>query len=179
MRKLNVCISLALCLLFALHLVMGSFMLLGIGHNGGRLLALAGVALLAVHLVLSGCSTGRTLRRLGWLRLVQYGRENRLFWLRRLSGLAIILLLVGHVGLFGTVVDGQYVLFDFTWPKALLQGAFLTALCLHIGTNIRPLFVSLGWSRIQERCRDCYVSLGIIYLFSILALSIYYAGWQV
>lgn len=179
MRKLNTCISLALCGLFTLHLVMGSFMLTGIGQNGGKYLALAGVVLLVAHVVLSGSSTGRTLRRLGRKGLFQYGRANGLFWLRRVSGLAIVVLLAGHIGLFGAVVDGQYILFDFTWPKALVQGAFLTALALHIGTNVRPLCVSLGWNRVQARCRDCYVSLGVMYVFSMLALGIYYVGWQV
>lgn len=178
MRKLNTYLSLALCLVFLLHLVMGSFMILGIGHNGGKLLAIAGACALVIHVALSAYSTGRTMTRLGLRHLLQYGWANRLFWLRRLSGLAILILLFGHIGLFGAVIDGQYVLFDFTWPKALLQGTFLTALCVHIATNMRPLFVSLGWSGIAGRCRDVYASLVVFYLFSIVALIIYYVGWQ-
>lgn len=179
MRKLNTYISLALCVVFLVHLVMGSFMVLGIGHNGGKYLALAGLILLAIHITCSVISTGRTCRRLGVRHLLLYGRQNALFWLRRCTGLLILLFLLGHIGLFGTVMDGQYVLFEFTWQKLVLQLLFMTALSIHILTNIRPLFVSLGWYHIAPRSQDVYIIVGVLYLFSVLAMAIYYVGWQV
>lgn len=179
MRKVNTYISLALCLIFLLHLVMGSFMVLGIGHNGGKILALAGLVLLVIHIGCSMISTGQTLRRLGWRNVTLYGWQNRLFWLRRGTGLLILVFLLGHIGLFGTVMDGHYVLFEFTWQKLVIQLLFMTALSVHILTNIRPLFVSLGWHHIAPRSQDVYIIVGVLYLFSILAMAIYYVGWQV
>ena len=49
MRKLNTILSVLLLVIFLLHGIMGSFMLLGIGSNAGKILAWVGVAVLAVH----------------------------------------------------------------------------------------------------------------------------------
>lgn len=44
MRKLNTILSVLLLVIFLLHGIMGSFMLLGIGSNAGKILAWVGVA---------------------------------------------------------------------------------------------------------------------------------------
>ena len=49
MRKLNTILSVLLLVIFLLHGIMGSFMLLGIGSNAGKILAWVGEAVHAVH----------------------------------------------------------------------------------------------------------------------------------
>lgn len=178
MRKLNTLLSAALIAILLIHVVFGSFMILGIGHNGAKILALIGAGLLILHILLSGVATTQTIRRMVSRHMPLYVRANRLFLLRRLSGLGIVIFLVFHIGMFGTMVDTHYVLYEFTTTKLLLQFGFMTSLFVHIGTNIRPLFVSLGWQQITNHCRDVYVVLGVLYMFTLTAISMYYGGWQ-
>lgn len=178
MGKLNSLLSAALIGILLLHVVFGSFMVLGIGHNGGKILALIGTGILVLHVLCSVASTGRTLRRLVQRHVPLYVRANRLFWLRRISGMFIIIFLLCHIGMFGTMDGTHYVLYEFTLTKWLLQFGFMTSLFLHMGTNMRPLLVSLGWTNITNHCRDVYVVLGVLYVFTMTAISIYYGGWQ-
>ena len=46
MRKLNTILSVLLIVVFLLHGVLGSFMLLGVGQTGGKMLAHIGMLLL-------------------------------------------------------------------------------------------------------------------------------------
>lgn len=62
MRKLNTILSVLLLVIFLLHGIMGSFMLLGIGSNAGKILAWVGVAVLAVHAGIGIILTVQTLR---------------------------------------------------------------------------------------------------------------------
>ena len=72
--------------------LMGSFMLLGISSGAGKFLAWIGVGILAAHTVLGLLLTAQTFRasRSGGKL---YGKQNALFWARRTSGLAILLML--------------------------------------------------------------------------------------
>ena len=53
MRKINTILSVLLLVIFMLHGLMGSFMLLGIGSSAGKILAWVGVAVLAAHTAMS------------------------------------------------------------------------------------------------------------------------------
>ena len=113
MRKLNTILSVLLLFICLLHGLMGSFMLLGISSGAGKFLAWIGVGILAAHTVLGLLLTAQTFRasRSGGKL---YGKQNALFWARRTSGLAILLMLFFHIGVFGRVQDGVYILFPFT-----------------------------------------------------------------
>ena len=105
MRKLNTILSVLLLFICLLHGLMGSFMLLGISSGAGKFLAWIGVGILAAHTVLGLLLTAQTFRasRSGGKL---YGKQNALFWARRTSGLAILLMLFFHIGVFGRVQDG-------------------------------------------------------------------------
>ena len=100
MRKLNTILSVLLLFICLLHGLMGSFMLLGISSGAGKFLAWIGVGILAAHTVLGLLLTAQTFRasRSGGKL---YGKQNALFWARRTSGLAILLMLFFHIGVFG------------------------------------------------------------------------------
>lgn len=176
-RKLNTMLSGLLILIFMVHGIMGGFLLLGIGSSAGKILAWIGVAVLAAHTgigVLLTVQSLRTAKRAGG----NYLRQNRIFWARRASGLAILLLLFFHIGLFGGIENGQYILFPFTTVKLIVQLLFVAALFVHILINIRPLLVSLGITSDQERRGDIYLLLSVLLLFIAGAVILYYIGWQ-
>ena len=127
MRKLNTILSVLLLFICLLHGLMGSFMLLGISSGAGKFLAWIGVGILAAHTVLGLLLTAQTFRasRSGGKL---YGKQNALFWARRTSGLAILLMLFFHIGVFGRVQDGVYILFPFTTVR-LLTPRYLCIFC--------------------------------------------------
>lgn len=177
MRKINTILSVLLLVIFMLHGLMGSFMLLGIGSSAGKILAWVGVAVLAAHTVIGVILTINTLKiskNVG----NSYLKQNAVFWARRASGLAILILMFFHIGLFGGVQDGIYILFPFTTVKLITQLLLVAALFIHLFINIRPLLVSLGIISYKERRGDIYLILSVLLLFSAGAVIIYYIGWH-
>ena len=142
MRKINTILSVLLLVIFMLHGLMGSFMLLGIGSSAGKILAWVGVAVLAAHTVIGVILTINTLK-ISKNAGNSYLKQNAVFWARRASGLAILILMFFHIGLFGGVQDGIYILFPFTTVKLITQLLLVAALFIHLFINIRPLLVSL------------------------------------
>lgn len=177
MRKVNTILSVLLLVIFLIHGVMGSYMLLGIGSSAGKILAYFGVLLLIAHTVIGSFLTIQTLRR-AKTKDEKYLKQNAVFWARRASGLAVLILLSFHIGLFGEVRNGAYILFPFTTVKLVMQLLLTAALFVHIFINVRPLLVSLGVIKYKERRSDIYLILSVILLFVTGAAVIYYIGWQ-
>lgn len=177
MRKINTILSVLLLVIFMLHGLMGSFMLLGIGSSAGKILAWVGVAVLAAHTVIGVILTINTLK-ISKNAGNSYLKQNAVSWARRASGLAILILMFFHIGLFGGVQDGIYILFPFTTVKLITQLLLVAALFIHLFINIRPLLVSLGIISYKERRGDIYLILSVLLLFSAGAVIIYYIGWH-
>ena len=177
MRKINTILSVLLLVIFMLHGLMGSFMLLGIGSSAGKILAWVGVAVLAAHTVIGVILTIKTLKIFKNAGN-SYLKQNAVFWARRASGLAILILMFFHIGLFGGVQDGIYILFPFTTVKLITQLLLVAALFIHLFINIRPLLISLGIISYKERRGDIYLILSVLLLFSAGAVIIYYIGWH-
>ena len=160
-----------------LHGLMGSFMLLGIGSSAGKILAWVGVAVLAAHTVIGVILTIKTLKIFKNAGN-SYLKQNAVFWARRASGLAILILMFFHIGLFGGVQDGMYILFPFTTVKLITQLLLVAALFIHLFINIRPLLISLGIISYKERRGDIYLILSVLLLFCTGTVIIYYIGWH-
>lgn len=108
-----------------------------------------------------------------------YSKQNALFWTRRVSGLAILILVFFHMGAFGSVEDGLYILTPFTTVKLLTQLLLIAALFVHIFVNVRPLLVSLGVIAYKERRGDLFLILSILLLFMAGSVVVYYIRWHV
>ena len=120
MRKWNTILSVLMLLIFMIHGIMGSFMLNGVGSSAGKLLAWIGVGILVVHTVIGVILTVQSLQTAKQSGKM-YLKQNAIFWARRASGLAILILLFFHIGLFGKVQNGTYILFPFTTVKMVTQ----------------------------------------------------------
>lgn len=95
-----------------IHGIMGSFMLNGVGSSAGKLLAWIGVGILVVHTVIGVILTVQSLQTAKQSGKM-YLKQNAIFWARRASGLAILILLFFHIGLFGKVQNGTYIFVPF------------------------------------------------------------------
>ena len=164
MRKWNTILSVLMLLIFMIHGIMGSFMLNGVGSSAGKLLAWIGVGILVVHTVIGVILTVQSLQTAKQSGKM-YLKQNVIFWARRASGMAILILLLFHIGLFGKVQNGTYILFPFTTVKMVTQLLFVAAIFVHIFINIRPLLVSLGIISYKERRSDIYLILSVLLLF--------------
>ena len=169
MRKWNTILSVLMLLIFMIHGIMGSFMLNGVGSSAGKLLAWIGVGILVVHTVIGVILTVQSL---------QTAKQSGKMYLKQNSGMAILILLLFHIGLFGKVQNGTYILFPFTTVKMVTQLLFVAAIFVHIFINIRPLLVSLGIISYKERRGDIYLILSVLLLFIAGAVIFYYIGWQ-
>ena len=177
MRKWNTILSVLMLLIFMIHGIMGSFMLNGVGSSAGKILAWIGVGILVVHTVMGTVLTVQSLRAAKQSGKM-YLKQNAIFWARRASGMAILLLLFFHIGLFGKVQNGTYILFPFTTVKMVTQLLFVAAIFIHVFINIRPLLVSLGIISYKERKGDIYLTLSVLLLFIAGSVIFYYIGWQ-
>jgi succinate dehydrogenase/fumarate reductase cytochrome b subunit len=173
MRKWNASLSALLIVIFMIHSVRGSFLMLGVGRTVGKTLAWTGCGLLVVHIIFGALLTARTLKS-GKTSGKWYFRQNAAFWARRISGLCILALAFFHFRLFGRATESGYVLFDFTTARLLVQLLFTAALFVHIFINIRPLLLSFGVLKYRERRIDCFLVLSAILLFCAGATMIYY-----
>ena len=177
MRKWNTILSVLMLLIFMIHGSMGSFMLNGVGSSTGKILAWIGVGILVVHTVMGTVLTVQSLRAAKQSGKM-YLKQNAIFWARRASGMAILILLFFHIGLFGKVQNGTYILFPFTMVKMVTQLLFVAAIFIHVFINIRPLLVSLGIISYKERRGDIYLILSVLLLFIAGSVIFYYIGWQ-
>ena len=176
MRKLNTILSVLLIVVFLLHGVLGSFMLLGVGQPGVKQPSHISMQLPFLTPGIGGRLTLQTLRtKQGFA----YSKQNALFWTRRASGLAILILVFFHMGAFGSVEDGLYILTPFTTVKLLTQLLLIAALFVHIFVNVRPMLVSLGVIAYKERRGDLFLKLSILLLFMAGSVVIYYIRWHI
>jgi succinate dehydrogenase/fumarate reductase cytochrome b subunit len=181
MRKGNAVVSVAILIMFLIHAVGGSFQLMGLMPGGSALMETLSwimVALVAVHMLIGIILTVKTVhisKRAG----VHYWKENIVFWIRRISGFALMLLVLLHFVLFVQTGEGIFRLNDFDLPQLVGQALMLLALAIHLLCNIRPLAVALGLNGGSGYGRDVLFILSVVLAFCALAFVVYYLRWNV
>jgi hypothetical protein len=167
--------------LLLIHGISGGFQMIGIIPGGSSLLeALAWmmIALLAVHIVIGVILTAKTIHassRAG----AAYVKENMLFWIRRLSGFALALLLILHLLVFVQTGTGVFRLHDFGTQELLGQMLLLVSLTIHLLCNVKPLSIAVGLHSGKGYGRDILLILAAVMTFCAVAFVIYYLRWNV
>ena len=183
MRKFNSIITTAILLLFVIHIVWGVLVLFGISDGGNLVLSHLGYVLLVlvcIHMIIGIKLTADSIKaskRSG----VSYFRENKLFWIRRISGFGLLLFLILHVWLFLPVrtSGGAYRLRYFGPVEYAFQILFVLTLLLHVLTNIKPLMLSLGVKSFASVMTDILFILSVILLIAGVGFTVYFIRWQV
>ena len=181
MRKANALLSMGILVLFLIHAVLGGFQLSGILPGGSRILMILAwlmTVLIALHTVLGCIMTVQTFsaqKKSG----AAYPKENRLFWTRRISGFAVMLLILAHIVIFlGSSAGGVYRLNLFGTVQMISQILLVIAVAVHVLTNIKPLMLALGVRGFQEFFTDILLILSVLLCFCGIAFLIYYLRWQ-
>ena len=181
MRKWNAVLSMGILVLFLLHAVIGGFQLSGILSGGSSILTVLSwvmVCLIAVHALLGIILTVQSLSAQKKAGAV-YRKENRLFRVRRISGFAVMLLILTHIVIFlGSSEDGVYRLNPFGTAQLISQMLLVLSIAVHVLTNIRPLMLALGVRGFREFLTDILLILSVILCFCGAAFLIYFLRWQ-
>jgi len=181
MRRINAFVTAGIIVLFLLHLFWGVLIMLGIVSGGSAVFLLLSyfmIALCVLH-TLIGCKltldTLRTIRKSG----VSYPGQNRLFWIRRISGFSLILFMAVHVWLFrGQTVEGVFRLQHFDNPALVSQILMTAALAMHLLTNIRPLKIAFGIEDGKNYKTDVLIVLSAALLLSAVGFVLYLLRWK-
>jgi succinate dehydrogenase/fumarate reductase cytochrome b subunit len=181
MRKINTIISVLLLGLFVFHAIAGGYQLIGIMPGGNALmemLAWVMIALLAMHIVIGIIMTAETFRAIKRAK-THYLRQNIAFWIRRVSGFALMILAALHLILFVQTGEGIFRLSDFNMMQLTGQIIMVIALMLHLLCNIRPLAVALGLYGGRGYLADVLIVMSVVLLFCAFAFVVYYQRWNV
>lgn len=180
MRRLNAIVSLLLIILFLIHTIAGSFQLMRIIPGGNELmkdLSYFMLFLIGVHVII-GIKLTLDSVKVGIKSGKFYFRENAVFWIRRITGFAMIMLIICHVLLFTS--NGEiFRLNDFNEVQLVFSILLVFTLLIHILANIRPLLISFGISGFRLYIKDILLVLAIISLFGAFAFVIYYLRWNI
>lgn len=180
MRKTNTVLSIVIAALFVFHVFIGAGEMLG-WMPGAHTIALISAVLLllaiSLHIIFGIKLTADTLiavKRSG----ANYFSENILFWVRRISGLAVIVFITTHfIAFSGKTVDGVYNPRPFGIAELILAVLLLLSLLLHLTTNIRPLMLAFG-KKVNSRVFN-WIALGMaaLLLFAGAGFISYYIWW--
>ncbi|MBP3796655.1 MAG: pilus assembly protein PilX [Ruminococcus sp.] len=182
MRKLNGIVSMCIIVLFLIHAAMGALQLTGLIPGGSLFMKAAAwtmVAFTVVHMVIGIKLTADTLKALKKSG-AGYFRENRLFWIRRISGMAIIAFIAVHVMVFlGSQEGGAFRLTEFNAIRLAGQILLVVSVALHVISNIKPLMLGLGAKDHKALGADMLFVISVMLLLSGIAFVIYYIRWRV
>lgn len=178
MRKWNGILTAVILVLFLVHAVLGSFQLFGVGDTALKTIARADFVLIMIHAAIGIKYTVDTLRaqkKAG----VSYWRQNKWFWVRRISGFVIMILLLFHITAFGYTSTGGYRLRWFGPFRMTAQILLVLAIAVHVLSNLRPMLISFGIRNLKQWIGDLFVILSVLLLLMTAAFIIYYLRWNV
>ena len=180
MRKINAILGPVLIVLLLIHVISGSFQLYGLIAGGSvvrKVLSYLLLILVLLHVVIGIVLTVQTIcscRQSG----ISFFRDNLRFWIARISGLAMLLLIVWHVLVFGTSSGEVFRLHVFGWLEMAAHILLALVLLVHLGTNIRPLLMGLGLAG-RRYLRDMIIVFSILMLVCAVAFVVYYLRWNI
>jgi hypothetical protein len=170
-----------LVVLFLIHGIAGAFQMMGFIPGGSSVLKTLTwimAAMVLVHMmigILLTVQTVRITRKSG----VSYRKENALFWIRRISGFVLMLLILLHLMVFMQTGTGFFRLGYFGVPQLIGQILMLLALAIHLLSNIKPVAVALGIYGGKGYVRDILLILAIVLAVCAVAFVVYYLRWNV
>ena len=180
MRKVNSIVGPVIIVLFLIHAISGSFQLFGIMAGGSavrEILSYILVAAVALHMFIGIKLTASTMlacRKSGR----SYFKGNELFWVRRISGFALILFIIYHMCVFMSADGEVFRLSNFGALQLIAHILLAIALVLHILLNIKPLLMALGIAN-RKYVIDVIIILAAVLLLCGAAFVVYYCRWNI
>ena len=177
MRKCNVWLVRLILPLLLVHGLWGSFTLLGINAITIKPLSWLLLVLVVLH-GLIGLLLSRDAIRTGLRTGRWYWKENARYWVIRVSGICIFVLLGFHICAYTVTVNGVLFLREFTFLRMLSQLLFLASILIHLLAAVRPWLINRGILKFRERSWDCLAVLTILAAFFTFSIVSYYIYWN-
>lgn len=179
LRQLNVVLAVAIICCLVLHGLQGGFSMAGIADNlASKHLARLLVTLIAAHAGISvylGVDTARASRA----KRGAYAGANARFWAARISGLAIVVLVLLHLHQFMFRGGGLFRLKEFNGVRLAESVLLVLSVALHVLLNAKPLAIKLGLGRPDARALDIVLALAVLLLVMAACFVVYYIRWSV
>ena len=169
MRKFNSILTILIMLLFIDHITFGSLHFLGTKFGIAAPFAMTMMILVLIHAVVSIIITIRA-EVAGFKTKARYNKENRQFWQRRASGIAILVLALVHANVMQKGENGIPKLSRMPRVFSLILPLLMLSVAIHISQNIRPLLISMG---VKNREKKEKIIKLLIILFTIIAIVSY------
>lgn len=177
MRKVNHILACLILILVFVHAFMAVLIVLGLSTVNFYQLPKILLYLVAAHGVLGLISTIPALRS-GIRSGKWYMAQNKEFWIKRASGLAIALLLTVHASAYITSVNGAFFLREFTAVRWLSQLLFLLSIFIHIGVSVKSTLIAQGTLKLKDRTFDGMLVLSVLAFILAAGVTAYYIQWQ-
>ena len=177
LRKINAVLAALILILFLIHGIAGTFQMLGVMGTWHKVIARTAEGLIWIHMAIGLWYTFVTLRvqkKTG----TAYFKENRLFWARRLSGFAVMILLFLHFNAFTTETASEVRLVWFDTFRLTGQILLIIAVSFHVLTNIKPMLISFGIRTSKERLFDILFVISVLLLIMAAGFAVYYLRWN-
>ncbi len=180
MRKINTILGPVLIVLLLIHAISGSFQLAGLIPGGSAIRNVLSIILLVVtgvHGIIGIKLTADTIiagRHGGRSPF----KNNELFWIKRITGFAIVFLVIYHVIVFSGEQGEVFRLNAFEGIQLAAHIILTIAVAVHVLAGIKPLCMALG---IADRrfIKDALIVLSVIMLVCAIAFIYYYLRWNV
>lgn len=177
MRKFNSILTAVIMVLFIVHGFLGALNMLDAAVVITKHMARFMLVLIAVHTVLSCVLTVQAIRT--WkVTKAPYFKENTLFWARRISGIAIMILLAFHVTAFMSTSSDSFALSFFDGFRLAANILLVVSIAVHVITNVKPVLISFGIRSLRPRAGDILFFLSILLVLFIVGFIVYYIRWN-
>ena len=107
-----------------------------------------------------------------------YFKENTLFWARRISGIAIMLLITFHLLAFMSTTPDKFTLPFFGTAQLVTNILLVASLAVHVITNVKPMLISFGIRSLKPRVGDILFILSALLVLFIIGFIVYYVRWN-
>lgn len=177
MRKWNNILARVILILFLLHALMGSLMLLGISNLSIRPFSWLLLTAVAAHGILGILSTIRAIKS-GKQSGKWYLQKNAAYWTKRFSGLAILILLGFHITAYTTTIGSHFYLKEFTFGRMTAQILLILSIFVHLAVSVKSMLIAKGVRKFKERTIDWMMILSLMMLFFAVAVIFYFIQWR-
>lgn len=177
MRRLNHILACLILVLVFVHAFLALLIVLGLSTVNFYQLPKLLLYLVVAHGGLGLISTITALRS-GIRSGKWYMAQNKEFWIKRVSGLAIALLLTVHASAYITSVNGSFFLREFTFLRWISQLLFLLSIFIHLGISVKSTLIAQGTLKLKARTFDGMLVLSVLTFILAAGVTAYYIQWQ-
>ncbi len=178
MRKINMILAHFIMILLLVHAFMGCLLMLGFSSITLKPLSYLLLSVVFLHALLSTLSSVSSIQ-IGLKSGRWYFKENAPFWIKRITGILILILVCFHISAYTTIVDGRFFLKEFTFIKWISQFSLALVLFVHVFVSIKSMLIAKGEIDFKEKRMDWLLVISIFFVFVVVSIVFYYIQWQV